>query len=271
MELKNKKITKATFKNFIKKAEEFFINVRTEFDGMTDGVESRNKGFQLASGEFKDSGSGSLGFDGIWLVGSSRDRFSYYESETMEGIRVYNSCGSFIVAIKKEASSIPMSTKKLTLTNIKNSILDLPNSQTARHTINSAVSAGYVRKVSDTKAEWISEEKKKQVSEATHELRKFDRDHRYKTEYLFRGSYQECKNFLGAKFDPKVNLALSNGAYDIIDLKKEEERQVERLAPELLAKLKQCTKQLSDLAEQKGVRVATFDYDNLIRKAENLN
>lgn len=43
----------------------------------------------------------SLGISGLWLVNRERDSFASYETEFLKGIRVVNSCTSFIVAIKK--------------------------------------------------------------------------------------------------------------------------------------------------------------------------
>lgn len=122
-----KKITKATFKSFIKKNEgklEFML--RADFNGQTDCVEHvpheermflplRRREFQkwefdygLERGrtveEIKENllnNENTLGYVGIWLVGSSRDYFNHYEDTTHIGIEVYNCCGSFTVAIPK--------------------------------------------------------------------------------------------------------------------------------------------------------------------------
>jgi hypothetical protein len=69
-----KKITMATLKSFINKNKAaLFINVLSEFDGMTDGCESRDGGFQKI--EVKTFEPHTLGIKGLWLVGSSRDNF----------------------------------------------------------------------------------------------------------------------------------------------------------------------------------------------------
>jgi hypothetical protein len=94
------KITKATVKSFIKKNQgNLFINVKSEFDGMTDGCERRNAGFVPAK-ETWDHLINTLGVQGAWFV-DSRNSFRAYEDETFAGIDVYNCCGSFVLAVKK--------------------------------------------------------------------------------------------------------------------------------------------------------------------------
>lgn len=43
----------------------------------------------------------TLGINGVSLVGSSRDYFTHFENDEFIGIEVSNSCGDFILAIKK--------------------------------------------------------------------------------------------------------------------------------------------------------------------------
>ncbi len=102
----NRKITLATLKAFIKKNEpNILINVKSCFDGMTDGVEYLNGGFEpLKRSEPKESGfavasDNTLGFNGVWLVGSSRDYITAYNENGLRGFEVSNSCGKWIVAI----------------------------------------------------------------------------------------------------------------------------------------------------------------------------
>jgi hypothetical protein len=95
------KITKATFKAFIKKNRaRLLIRCKSSFDGMTDGVEQvRNPHFepiQPSDQIFENN----LGIMGVWLVGQSRDYFSDLSEPGMTGIHVYNCCGSFDVAVK---------------------------------------------------------------------------------------------------------------------------------------------------------------------------
>jgi hypothetical protein len=94
------KITKATVKSFIKKnSDNLFINVKSVFDGMIDGCVSFNGGFIKV--EKIDGHANEMGICGAWFVGQSRDYFREYEDNSFLGIEVYNSCGTFIIAVQK--------------------------------------------------------------------------------------------------------------------------------------------------------------------------
>lgn len=94
-----RKITLATIKSFVKKNEgNLWINVKSSFDGMTDCVESLHRGFKQATKG--DHYENSLGIQGAWFVGQSRDYFKEYHDPIFDGFEVYNSCGSFILATK---------------------------------------------------------------------------------------------------------------------------------------------------------------------------
>lgn len=99
-----KKITVATVKSFIRKNEsQLFINEKSRFDGMTDSVESRNRGWgKLTKSTNRARDCCSLGYNGIWLVGSSRDYCKAYEDESFAGYEVSNCCGKWIVALPKQ-------------------------------------------------------------------------------------------------------------------------------------------------------------------------
>jgi len=88
LELKNKKITMATLKSFIKKSNELFVETVSSFDGMTDGI-SYNKKRSL----IKVSKENAIGHQGVWCVGGGRDSLEFVETDTHFGIEVYNSCG----------------------------------------------------------------------------------------------------------------------------------------------------------------------------------
>ncbi len=97
-----KKVTRATIKKFIKTNwNGLYIKNKSNFNGMTDSVES-------VDGEFKKveqatySLDYNLGIKGAWFVGGSRDYFTPYADENMVGYEVYNSCGSFLLAFKKQ-------------------------------------------------------------------------------------------------------------------------------------------------------------------------
>jgi len=122
-----KKITKATFKSFVKKnTDKLFIQLCSDFDGMSDCVEfipsNQRKFVEMKKDTVSDSdyrygleqgktreqietsffnNKYTLGYRGIWLVNHSRDSFQAYDDEQFTGIHVYNCCGSFTVAIKK--------------------------------------------------------------------------------------------------------------------------------------------------------------------------
>ena len=93
------KITKATFKAFLRKNPRPFIKVGYSFDSMTDCVMPVGDSFEVA----KDANypcENNLGLAGVWLVGGSRDYFTEYADGLLRGIRVSNCCGSFTVAAR---------------------------------------------------------------------------------------------------------------------------------------------------------------------------
>ena len=99
----SKKITKATFKSFIRKnAGELYIKNLSSFDGMTDCVE-RIEGAQFRPVNVSEINcpSNTCGIAGVWLVGGSRNSFTLYDDGEYQGIECYNCCGNFIVGVKK--------------------------------------------------------------------------------------------------------------------------------------------------------------------------
>lgn len=92
------KITKATFKSFIRKNPDFKIKISSEFDSMTDGIQQVNSGFNKAVAATYPLDN-NLGFQGIWLVGGSGNYFREYNAGGMKGIEVHNCCGTFVVAV----------------------------------------------------------------------------------------------------------------------------------------------------------------------------
>jgi len=103
-----KKITLATVKSFINKnRDNLLINVKSSFDGMTDCCESLHEGFIKAKADKtqslnSDYRNATQGIEGAWFVGRSNDYCTPYETGTLKGIEVYNSCGCFILAIEKQ-------------------------------------------------------------------------------------------------------------------------------------------------------------------------
>lgn len=96
-----KKITLATVKSFLKKNEgKIYFKANSDFNGMTDCVESVKDEFKLAT-KTDQHMEHSYGIDGAWFVGYSRDYFKPFETDQFTGIYVYNSCGSFYLGLKK--------------------------------------------------------------------------------------------------------------------------------------------------------------------------
>lgn len=99
-----KKTTVATLKSFIKKNKDsLLIKAKSSFDGMYDCVMPIEgacfKKAELTTG-FMDN---TLGIKGVWIVTGGRDYVKPYSNDAVEGLEVYNCCGSFIVAVAKAA------------------------------------------------------------------------------------------------------------------------------------------------------------------------
>ena len=97
-----KKITLATVKSFLRKnGDNVFINAKSSFDGMVDCV------MPIKDAAFEPVVLGNvhphtLGItNGAWFVGESRDYLATYEDSDYVGYEVYNSCGCFVLAVKK--------------------------------------------------------------------------------------------------------------------------------------------------------------------------
>lgn len=99
-----KKITRATFKSFIKKNnDKLYCKKNSSFDGMTDCVEQLEETFKKPDRTewAQRNESNTLGIRQIWLVGRGGDWFTHYEDDQFIGIKYSNCCGSGVVAIKK--------------------------------------------------------------------------------------------------------------------------------------------------------------------------
>lgn len=95
-----KKVTLATIKSFVRKAAELYVSEKSRFDGMVDCVmETPDKGFSVAIPTDRHQ-KNTLGIQGLWFVGDSRDYFYPYNDGVFQGYTVSNCCGSFVIATK---------------------------------------------------------------------------------------------------------------------------------------------------------------------------
>jgi hypothetical protein len=95
-----KKVTRATIKSFIRKnLNNLYVRNDSRFDGMVDCVMPVRGDFTEAEVTDRMSDN-TLGINGLWLVGSSRDYFKPFNNGEFEGYEIHNSCGSSIIAIK---------------------------------------------------------------------------------------------------------------------------------------------------------------------------
>jgi len=100
--METKKITLSTLKSFLRKNEgSLFLNVKSDFDGMIDGMRYLNGGFRPAKKIDGPIDNNNLGIRGLWVVGGSRNLFTSYEDENFTGIKIWNCCQSSIIAVKK--------------------------------------------------------------------------------------------------------------------------------------------------------------------------
>lgn len=97
------RITKATIKSFIKKNQEnLFLLTKSSYDGMVDGLSYNTEStFNKVTIEENANSKYTMGIKGAWFVGQSRDYFDAFENDNFIGYKVYNSCGSFYLAINK--------------------------------------------------------------------------------------------------------------------------------------------------------------------------
>lgn len=93
------RITRATFRSFIRKNPQLYLRVKSTFDGMTDCVQPVEGGF-VPCVSARHVNENNLGIQGVWLVGGSRNSFREFRQADFTGIEVYNCCGSFIVAVR---------------------------------------------------------------------------------------------------------------------------------------------------------------------------
>lgn len=97
-----KKFTRASLKKFIRdNKDSLYICVKSSFSGMTDCVEQVDNGYvDVVPGDIDFTDVHTFGIPGLYLVGSSRDRFRV---EDDGGITISNCCGHCTLHTKKEA------------------------------------------------------------------------------------------------------------------------------------------------------------------------
>ena len=100
-----KKVTLATIKSFMKrelKNKNLHVKQLSTFDGMVDMVVDRDNEFtKVEIKELDLEKKNDLGIRGVWFVNQSGDGFEDYADDNYIGYKIYNCCGSFIVAFKK--------------------------------------------------------------------------------------------------------------------------------------------------------------------------
>ncbi len=86
----------------MKNASNLYSLNEASFDGMIDGLQW-NKSNEFRKVVFKTNinQEHTFGIEDAWFVGRSRDYFLSFENDSFVGYRVFNSCGSFYLAIKK--------------------------------------------------------------------------------------------------------------------------------------------------------------------------
>lgn len=98
-----KKITKATFKSFLRKnADNLYIKEESSFDGMYDSVMQVSNPMFVPAISASNVHDNNCGIQGVWLVGQSGNSFYKYYKDGFTGFEVHNCCGSFVVATKNQ-------------------------------------------------------------------------------------------------------------------------------------------------------------------------
>lgn len=97
------KITRTTIKSFIARNKNgLYIKTKSDFDAMQDCVTGRESEFtKIKESPLEANNEYTLGINGAWFVGRSRDYFEPYADDHMVGYEVSNCCGSFILAFQK--------------------------------------------------------------------------------------------------------------------------------------------------------------------------
>lgn len=95
------KPTMATVKSFVRKNQgRLYIRYHSAFDGMVDAVRYHEGPREFHLTQPGEHVSNSLGIQGAWFVGSSRDYLTPLAENGFSGFHVSNCCGSFDLAVK---------------------------------------------------------------------------------------------------------------------------------------------------------------------------
>lgn len=95
------KITMNTVKSFVRKNEgKLHIRCLSSFDGMVDGVRPVDGKREFTPAQPGAHTEHSLGINGAWFVGRSRDYLTPLTENGFTGFHVYNCCGSFDLAVR---------------------------------------------------------------------------------------------------------------------------------------------------------------------------
>ena len=96
---KAKKVTLATIKSFIRKNPDLLILTNSSFDGRYDCcMPTGSKVFTKAE-RTEDHVRNTLGVRGAWFVGDSRDYFTPFAQNGVQGYEVSNCCGNFKIGV----------------------------------------------------------------------------------------------------------------------------------------------------------------------------
>ena len=91
------KTTKHTFNKIVKK-DNLFIKVNSSFNGMIDGCEYFNNGFEKAE-RTEHNLRNTYGINGAWLVGGGRDYFELYEDENITHLSLSQSRKTLLYSV----------------------------------------------------------------------------------------------------------------------------------------------------------------------------
>ena len=95
------KVGRNTVKAFLRKnAGKVLPKVSRRFDAMVDGCEPTGQvEFKLAAPAERPDPAYNMGLEGVWFVGGGRDHITRWAEGDLVGFYVFNSCGSFTLAV----------------------------------------------------------------------------------------------------------------------------------------------------------------------------